>query len=81
MSKRLEHLLFERTTLVQTRFKRANAGANSLLLVVELKALDIVVVFKIFFSALCDVFLRNRLVVSDVYIFQVSLKHLILSIG
>lgn len=73
MSKWLEDLLFKRTTLVHTRLKTVDASAFRLLLVVMLKALDIVIVFKILFFALGDEFLGNRLVISDVYIFQIHL--------
>ena len=80
MSKWLKDALLKRTTLVETRFK-SSAIAPSSARVVAFEALDIVIVFKILFSALGGVFRSNRLVISDVYIFQVHLEHSIVSLG
>ena len=80
MSKRLKDALFERTTLVGSRIKSADASGPALLLVVAFQALDIVIVFKVLFGALSDEFLSDGLVVSDVNIFQISFEHLLISI-
>ena len=77
----LKDALFERTTLVETRLKTVDARGCRFRLVVVLQVLDIVIVLKVLFSALCGEFLGDGRMVGDVNIFQLSLEHLLLSVG
>ena len=67
--------------LEATGVELTDAGALSWRLVVTFEAADIVVVFHILFSTESAELLCNVLVVSDIDIVHLALKHLLLSVG